>query len=74
MSKLIHKNHETKWIHAIDPENKLNPAKAKKGCRHCHGTGIIGRMHLEGARIVCKCVVRRTIEDESIVNREAVGG
>ena len=57
--------------HMIDPDNKFDLGKAKKGCKNCYGTGVAARMPmLGGVRLVCKCVAKRTREDEELLNKK----
>lgn len=42
--------------YAIEFFNYLAPKAVKKGCRHCHETGIEG--YRNGRVIVCRCIDR----------------
>ena len=42
--------------YAIEFFNYLAPKAVKKGCRHCHETGIEG--YRNGKAIVCRCIDR----------------
>lgn len=64
------KKEEVVFTHVQDPEGKYDLSKAKRGCKHCYSTGLAGRMHFTGARIVCACVVRRVYEDAEILKKE----
>ena len=64
------KREEVLFTHMQDPEGKYDLSKAKRGCKHCYSTGLAGRMHLTGVRIVCACVMKRIYEDSQILKQK----
>ena len=54
--------------HELDPDNKFDMKKAKRNCKHCYGSGVAGKMHLTGVRLVCSCVIKSIKNDMEILN------
>lgn len=68
--RLMDENHKTVYTHMEDPKGLFDLGKAKRSCKHCCGTGVIGHMHFTQVKLVCKCVVRVTHEESKIIKKE----
>lgn len=48
---------------------------AKRGCRHCHGTGVMGVRVLAGGkkreRIICTCVGKEVMRRKQVLDADA---